>query len=259
MFSTIFLFLLTFSLHHLMEHDLFFYSQLNFSLFKFFERPFPLTRGKSWGELSSLNSSKQLHQEQKSEREMGRKKNPSLTGDGAIKESFHWCRFLQPVRRLPGVGKTEDGAELHMKDEVKDEQWLFVQSAGDVKLLKTKKQNQRYPCFYKSSFANWHLFIRSYCQTLWEIKAILTESGSCCCAATDGAEESGLVEAQLLQLLRVLSQRGWKQQLLQRHLRWRQTEHARVMACLVVSACSWQPCWAKSLQSAQHLQCGRVL
>lgn len=188
-----------------------------------------------------------------------KKKNHSLTGDGAIKESFHWCHFLQPVRRLPGVGKTEDGAELHVKDEVKDEQWLFVQSAGDVILLKTKKLNQRYPRFYKSSFANWHLLIRSYCQTLREIKAILTEGGSCCCAATDGAEESGLVEAQLLQLLRVLSQRGWKQQLLQRHLRWRQTEHTRVVACLVVSACLWQSCWAKSLQSAQHLQCGRVL
>lgn len=68
-----------------------------------------------------------------------------------------------------------------------------------------------------------HLSIRSYCQTLGEIKAILTEGGSRGCAAADGAEESGLVEAQLLQLLRVLCQRGGKQQLLQRHLGWRQT------------------------------------
>lgn len=81
----------------------------------------------------------------------------------------------------------------------------------------------RSPHFYKSSFAPWHLLIRSYCQTLWEIKAILTEGGSRCSA--DGAEEPGLVEAQLLQLLRVLCQRGRKQQLLQRHLRWRQTAY----------------------------------
>ena len=39
----------------------------------------------------------------------------------------------------------------------------------------------------------------------------------------DGAEEPGLVEAQLLQLLWVLRECGRKQQLLQRHLRRRQT------------------------------------
>lgn len=71
----------------------------------------------------------------------GTKKVDSLTEDGATKESFHWC-FLQPVRRLPGVGETEDGAELHVKDEVKDEQWLFVQCAWDVIFLKTKTKPQ---------------------------------------------------------------------------------------------------------------------
>lgn len=44
----------------------------------------------------------------------------------------------------------------------------------------------------------------------------------------DGAEESGLVEAQLLQLLWVLCKCGRKQQLLQRHLRRGQTEDKQV-------------------------------
>lgn len=65
-----------------------------------------------------------------------------MTGDGATEESFHWCNLLQPVRRLPGVGETEDGAELHVQDEVEDEQRLFAQCAGDVILLKTKIKPQ---------------------------------------------------------------------------------------------------------------------
>lgn len=51
----------------------FFYSQLNFALLKLFQRLFPLTRGESGGELGSLNSSKEPHQKQKSERETGKK------------------------------------------------------------------------------------------------------------------------------------------------------------------------------------------
>lgn len=118
----------------------FFYSQLNFALFKLFQRPFPLTRGESGGELGGLNSSKELHQEQKSEREMGKKY--LFVCLVQLKKRFHWCRVLQPVRRLPGVGETEDGAELHVQDEVEDEQRLFAQRAGDVILLKTKIKPQ---------------------------------------------------------------------------------------------------------------------
>lgn len=51
----------------------FFYSQLNFPVFKLFQCPFPLTRGESGGELGGLNSSKELHQEQKSDRGTGKK------------------------------------------------------------------------------------------------------------------------------------------------------------------------------------------
>lgn len=67
----------------------------------------------------------------------------------------------------------------------------------------------------------------SYRQTLGEVKAVSCLRGGCWCAVrvrVDGAEKSGLMEAQLLQLLRVLCERGRKQQLLQRHLRRRQTE-----------------------------------
>lgn len=74
----------------------------------------------------------------------------------------------------------------------------------------------------------------SYRQTLGKVKAVLFLGGSGWCGVVaaaggvgvtvDGAEESGLVEAQLLQLLWVLCKCGRKQQLLQRHLRWRQTE-----------------------------------
>lgn len=46
----------------------------------------------------------------------------------------------------------------------------------------------------------------------------------------DGAEEPGLVEAQLLQLLWVLCERGGKQELLQWHLRRRQTEETQTNA-----------------------------
>lgn len=44
----------------------------------------------------------------------------------------------------------------------------------------------------------------------------------------DGAEEPGLVQAQLLELLRVLCEGGGKQQLLQRHLRWGQAAEGQV-------------------------------
>lgn len=47
--------------------------------------------------------------------------------------------------------------------------------------------------------------------------------------AADGAEESRLMEAQLLQLLWVLGECGREQQLLQWHLRRRQTEEERRM------------------------------
>lgn len=72
------------------------------------------------------------------------------------------------------------------------------------------------------NFQTSRLSISSYRQTLGEIEAVLFEGGSG--AAVNGAEESGLVEAKLLQLLRVLCQSGRKQQLLQRHLGRRQTE-----------------------------------
>lgn len=244
----------------------FFYSQLNFALFKLFQRPFPLTRGESGGELGGLNSSKELHQEQKSEREMGKKYQFVCLVQ--LKKRFHWCRVLQPVRRLPGVGETEDGAELHVQDEVEDEQRLFAQRAGDVILLKTKIKPQGWPDLLTSTnpvSLPWHLLIRSYCQTLGEIKAILTEGGRCCSAAADGAEEPGLVEAQLLQLLRVLCQRGRKQQLLQRHLRWRQTAYKhescglfsrfRPLATVMLG-------WAElkaTVVTTVHRRCGSIL
>jgi len=65
--------------------------------------------------------------------------------------------------------------------------------------------------------------VTSYRQPLWEVEAALRLGGGAG-VAVDGAEEAGLVEAELLELLRVLCQRGRKQKLLQRHLRRRQTE-----------------------------------
>lgn len=49
------------------EDPILFYSQLDFSLFKLLQRPFPLTRRESGGELGCLDSSKELHEEEKSE------------------------------------------------------------------------------------------------------------------------------------------------------------------------------------------------
>lgn len=55
------------------------------------------------------------------------------------------------------------------------------------------------------------------------------------CGAVCGAEETRLVEAQLLQFLRVLRQSGREEQLLQRHLRRRQTEtHKRTRRLLML-------------------------
>lgn len=51
------------------------------------------------------------------------------------------CCVLAPVSSLSGVGETEDGAELHVQDEVEDEQRLFAQRARDVILLKTKRHS----------------------------------------------------------------------------------------------------------------------
>ncbi len=42
---------------------------------------------------------------------------------------------------LPGVGEAEDGAELHIEDEVEDEEGLFTQCTGYVILLKTSRHN----------------------------------------------------------------------------------------------------------------------
>lgn len=56
------------------EDPILFYSQLDFSLFKLLQRPFPLARRESGGELGCLDSSKELHEEEKSEQ--GDKKNP---------------------------------------------------------------------------------------------------------------------------------------------------------------------------------------
>ena len=45
------------------------HSQLDLSLFEFLQRPLSFTGRESWGELSSLNSTKELHQQVKSEEE----------------------------------------------------------------------------------------------------------------------------------------------------------------------------------------------
>lgn len=73
--------------------------------------------------------------------------------------------------------------------------------------------------------------VTSYRQTLREVEAVLflADGGRLCGgvvvvgAAVDGAEEARLMEAQLLQLLWVLRERGGEQQLLQRHVWRRQT------------------------------------
>lgn len=44
---------------------------------------------------------------------------------------------IRPVCRLSGVGETEDGVELHVQDEVKDEEGLLVHRAGNKILLNT--------------------------------------------------------------------------------------------------------------------------
>lgn len=67
-------------------------------------------------------------------------------------------------------------------------------------------------------------------QTLWEVEAVMPMGWRGCSAvglAVGGAEESGLVKAQLLQFLWVLCECGGEQQLLQRRLRWRQTTRTR--------------------------------
>lgn len=47
--------------HDIQGQNIFFYSQLNFPLFKLFQCSFPHTSRKSGGELGSLNSAKELH------------------------------------------------------------------------------------------------------------------------------------------------------------------------------------------------------
>lgn len=51
------------------------YSQLDLSLFKFLQRPLPLLWGEPGGELSRLNSTKELHQQVKPEEDTDVKKS----------------------------------------------------------------------------------------------------------------------------------------------------------------------------------------
>lgn len=139
---------------------------------------------------------------------------------------------IPPVCSLLGVGETEDGAEFHSQDEVKDEEGLVAQRAGHIIFLETEKQRDLNLCHFLILIYS-HVFctatltseIFSHRQTLGEIEAVLfLGRGVVSVGLTvDGAEKSGLVEAQLLQLLRVLRERGGKEQLLHRHLRRRET------------------------------------
>lgn len=70
---------------------------------------------------------------------------------------------------------------------------------------------------------------RLYREALREIELLKRLRGLLRGGATvDGAEEPGLVQAQLLELLRVLGESGGKQQLLQRHLGWGQAAAEQV-------------------------------
>lgn len=100
------------------------HSQLDLSLFEFLQRPLSFTRRESWGELSSLNSTEELHQQVKSEEENTVK--PRWTAENTCKKLVSGCRVLRPVRSLSGVGEAEDGAELHAQDEVENEEGLFT-------------------------------------------------------------------------------------------------------------------------------------
>lgn len=115
--------------------------------------------------------------------------------------------------------------ELHPQDEVEDEKRLLAESAGHIVLLKASV----------SSVKNRSLLLTvrvwSYREPLREVEALRFEGGSVCWrfTAVGGAEESWLMESQLLQLLWILSQCGGEEQLLQRHLRWRKTERRRIV------------------------------
>lgn len=61
------------------------------------------------------------------------------------------CCVLRPVSSFSGVGETEDGAELHVQDEVEDEQRLFAQRARDIILLKRKRHSLPVPILLLSS------------------------------------------------------------------------------------------------------------
>lgn len=130
--------------------------------------------------------------------------------------------------RLSGVGETEDGAELQIQDEVKDEQGLLVHRARDIKLLQSakRKPSQNFTLRFQLSVCPSSQKAESHREALGEVEAI-DHGRRAAGRAVNGAEELRLVEAQLLQLLRVLGERGGKEQLLERRLTWRQTEKRR--------------------------------
>lgn len=103
------------------------HSQLDLSLFKFLQRLLPLTRRESGGELGSLDSTKELHQQVESEEEKRQCDHAErVCGTICARNVLNRRRFLQPVCALSGVGEAEDGAELHAQDEVEDEERLLA-------------------------------------------------------------------------------------------------------------------------------------
>lgn len=117
-----FFFLVTFSVLHAQDT----HSQLDLSLFKLLQRLLSLTRRESGGELGGLDSTKELHQEVKSEEGNKPLKENSSQLKIRTRHGSKGCSILQPVRGLSGVCETEDGAELHPQYEVEDKEGLFA-------------------------------------------------------------------------------------------------------------------------------------
>lgn len=74
-----------------------------------------------------------------------------------------WCSSL-PVCSLPGVGETQDRAELHAEDKVENDEGLFAQGARHVELLQKRTQT------YKKNVTSRHDVAVCYFGYFWFLK-----------------------------------------------------------------------------------------
>lgn len=117
-------------------------SQLDLALLKLLQDLPPVARPIAGRELRHTHTSERLHEQEEPGQRQGLSQAPGAHPPAC---PMHTTPD-PPMGVLPGVGEAEGPGDAHPKDQVYDGEWLGVQAAGHVVVLRRTAQVGQEPC-----------------------------------------------------------------------------------------------------------------